>query len=128
VTGRERVADWIDGYERAWRTSGTATLAELFTADATYRQGPYETPVAGLPAIERLWEAERDGPGETFAMSYEIVAVDGDVAVARVEVGYGDPVRQEYLDLWLIWFDAAGRCRRFEEWPFWPDLSPVAPE
>jgi hypothetical protein len=34
----ERVAAWIDGYERAWRTPGTESLAELFTADATYRR------------------------------------------------------------------------------------------
>jgi hypothetical protein len=33
-------------------------------------------------------------------MSHEIVAVDGDVAVARVEVDYATGA--EYRDLWLI--------------------------
>jgi hypothetical protein len=33
-------------------------------------------------------------------MASDIVAVDGDVAVVRLEVGYGEPVRQEYRDLW----------------------------
>lgn len=125
---RERVAGWIDAYERAWRSHGTAPLADLFSADAIYVQRPYESPVVGLPAIERMWEAERDGPDESFTMSYEIVAVDGDVAVARIEVEYGDPVSQEYLDLWLMWFDADGRCLRFEEWPFWPSGSTAAPD
>lgn len=123
MTDRERVTAWIDGYERAWRTAGTRSLADLFTADAMYSQDPYRDPVVGLPAIERIWTAERDGPDEAFTMAYEIVAVDGDTAVARLDVRYGDPVTQEYRDLWLMWFAPDGRCRRFEEWPFWPDRS-----
>jgi uncharacterized protein (TIGR02246 family) len=120
VTDRDRVATWIDGYERAWRIAGTDGLADLFTADASYLQGPYENPVVGLPAIAAMWEAEREGPDETFAMTYEIVAVDGDTAVARVDVRYGEPVTQAYLDLWVMRFEPDGRCRRFEEWPHWP--------
>jgi SnoaL-like domain len=126
MTDRARVAAWIDAYERAWRTPGTDPLDRLFTADASYLQGPYLRAVVGLESIQQLWESERDGPDETFTMASEIVAVDGDVAVARVEVTYGDPVTQEYLDLWLMWFDADGRCRRFEEWPFWPESDPAA--
>ena len=38
----------------------------------------------------------------------------------RVLVRYGEPLRQEYLDLWVVTFDAEGRATRFEEWPFWP--------
>jgi uncharacterized protein (TIGR02246 family) len=117
---RPRVRAWIDQYERAWRTHGTEPLAELFTEDATYLQGPYEQPVIGLAAISEMWDAERDGPDETFTMSSDIVAVDGDTAVARVDVRYGEPMTQEYLDLWIMRFAEDGRCVRFEEWPFWP--------
>jgi hypothetical protein len=42
------------------------------------------------------------------------------VAVVRLDVRYGEPVRQEYRDLWVLTFAADGRCRSFEEWPFWP--------
>jgi hypothetical protein len=49
------------------------------------------------------------------------VTVDGDTAVVRARVLYGDPVRQEYTDLWVIEFDDEGRSISFEEWPFWPD-------
>ena len=55
---------------------------------------PYEEPVRGLPAIAELWEAERDGPDEPFAMLHEIVAVDGDTAVVRVEVRYDRAARR----------------------------------
>ena len=44
---REQARDWVTAYERAWRTPGTSTLAEIFTADARYQQGPYDEPVIG---------------------------------------------------------------------------------
>jgi ketosteroid isomerase-like protein len=114
------VAAWVAAYERAWRAPGTSALAGIFTEDAGYLQGPYERLVEGLPAIAGMWEAEREGPAEVFRMTSGIVAVDGDTAVIRVDVSYGDPVRQEYRDLWIARFAPDGRCRGFEEWPFWP--------
>jgi hypothetical protein len=111
---------WVAGYEQAWRTEGTDGLAALFADHALYYRSPYHEPVVGLPHIEAMWEAERDGPDEAFTMSSEIVAVDGDAAVVRVEVTYGDPPRQDYRDLWVIQFDGSGRAVRYEEWPFWP--------
>ncbi|MQA84165.1 MAG: DUF4440 domain-containing protein [Streptosporangiales bacterium] len=120
---REQVAGWVAAYERAWRTPGTDVLAEVFTQDATYLQSPYEETVVGLPAIARMWEETRDGPDEVFRMTSDVVAVDGDTAVVRVEVYYGDPVHQEYRDLWVMRFAEDGRCRAFEEWPFWPGRS-----
>jgi ketosteroid isomerase-like protein len=121
VTDRTAVRRWVDGYEAAWRTPGTDGLATLFSADATYLQSPYEEPVVGILAIGGMWEGEREGPDEVFTLSTQIVAVEGDTAVVRAEVRYGDPVRQEYRDLWLIQFERDGRCAWFEEWPYWPD-------
>jgi ketosteroid isomerase-like protein len=118
---REQVADWVSAYEKAWRSPGSGSLEALFTADASYSQGPYREPVIGLPAIAEMWEAERDGPDEVFTMTSEVVAADGDTGVARLLVRYGDPVRQEYKDLWVMRFADDGRCREFEEWPFEPE-------
>ena len=126
MTSRAAVSRWLAGYEAAWRAPGISALAELFTPDASYRQAPYEAPIAGLPAIARMWEAERVSPSEVFTLSTEILAVDGPVAVVRAEVRYGDPVQQEYLDLWVLRMRADGRCTAFEEWPFWPGQAPSA--
>ncbi|MEK8104631.1 hypothetical protein NKG94_04515 [Micromonospora sp. M12] len=60
-----------------------------------------------------------------FQLTTEIVAVEGDTAVSRQEVRYGDPVDQEYRDLWVMRFADDGRCRSFEEWPFWPGQQPT---
>lgn len=112
---------WMDGYESAWRSPGTDRLRRLFSSDAVYLTSPYAEPVVGLDDIAVMWEEERGGPGEAFTMSREAVAVSGDVGVGRVEVAYGEPVRQHYRDLWIVRFDDAGLAVHFEEWPFWPD-------
>ena len=55
-----------------------------------------------------------------FTLRASVVAVDGRDAVVRAEVRYGDPLRQEYRDLWVLRFDADGRVEDFEEWAYWP--------
>jgi len=120
MTDRAMVRRWLAAYEAAWRAPGTEGLAEIFTSDASYRQSPYQEPVVGLDAVRRMWDEEREGPDEVFTLATDIVAVDGPTAVVRAEVRYGDPVRQEYRDLWIMRLGDDGRCNWFEEWPYWP--------
>lgn len=122
----EDLARWIDAYERAWRTPGTALLAELFASGSTYLTAPFTAPVHGREAIASFWEAERASAEEVFALEWQPVAVEGDVGVARVEVRYGDPPARVYRDLWIVTLDADGRCSAFEEWPFFPGQERVA--
>jgi hypothetical protein len=117
---RDELSGWIHAYERLWRTPGSDGLPEIFTEDATYATGPFREPIRGISAIQELWEAERLGPDEDFELDQEIVAVDGDTGVARLEVRYGPPRDQLYRDLWIVVLGPDGRCTRFEEWPFWP--------
>ncbi|UJA20464.1 SnoaL-like domain-containing protein [Thermoleophilia bacterium SCSIO 60948] len=114
---------WIEAYERLWRMPGTDGLADLFAADATYSAGPYTETVRGFVAIQDFWEAERDSHEERFEFSYEVIAVEGSVGVAKIDVRYLEPA-QDYLDIWIVEFDGQGLCTRFEEWPYWPDKDP----
>jgi hypothetical protein len=100
------VGAWQDGAERI-HTVVAVDVGDVEPHPGTQRQ------VGGGPA-------QREGPEEVFAMESEVVAVEGDTGVARLVVRYGDPVRQTYRDLWVVRFDAQGRCLAFEEWPFWP--------
>ncbi len=121
VTNRTTVSLWVQDYEAAWRAPGTEGLARLFAEDASYLRSPYEEPIVGLEAIRQMWDEERDGPDEVFSLATTTLAVDGPVAIVRAEVRYGDPVRQEYRDLWILRFDSDERCSWFEEWPYWPE-------
>jgi ketosteroid isomerase-like protein len=114
------VRRWVTGYEKAWRSPGTASLAELFTEDVSYRPSPWQDPVEGMKDLAKFWNAERDGPGEAFTMSSELVALDGGTAVVRTQVDYEKSSSGRWRDLWVLRFDADGRCRHFEEWPFAP--------
>ena len=111
---------WVAGYEAAWRTAGTESLAGLFTPDASYSMSPWREPIVGLEALAALWERERDGPDEVFTLTHEAVAIDGDTAVVRLAVDYGRPTGGRWRDLWVLRFAADGRCAAFEEWPFSP--------
>lgn len=124
---REDVAAWVDRYESAWRSPGTEALREVFAEGATYQQGPYHQQLVGLHTIAAMWDRERHGHDELFRLQAETVAVEGDTAVVRAEVHYGDPPLREYRDLWIIRFDETGRCVVFEEWPFWPG-QPISPD
>lgn len=119
---------WIDAYERAWRTPGTAGLHELFHPAATYRAALFDEPLVGLDAIATFWEAEREGPDEVFTLTAAIVAAQGPTAVARLEVRYDRTPERPYRDLWIITLDDRGRATAFEEWPFFPGQPRAAGE
>lgn len=118
---REAVAGWIASYEGVWRQRRPAGLDALFTEDATYRASPSAPPIRGIEAIRSWWIAETD-PAEEWLLSSEVIAVDGDVAVARLEVRYAAPDPRRYLDLWILSFAPDGRCRSFEEWYWTPEF------
>ena len=121
---RADVMRWVAGYEQAWRDGDLEAVETLFTEEARYRLSPYDESESGQDAIKALW---LDDEGEVFTVEAEPVAVEGRDAVVRVKVVYGDPVRQEYLDLWVIRFAEDGRAEDFEEWAYWPGRSYAAP-
>jgi hypothetical protein len=123
---RKLLSGWVQAYERLWRTPGTDGLSEIFADDANYSMGPFARSETGIEDVARLWDEERKGPDEPFEMTWEIVAVDGDTGIVRVEVRYGPPRQEHYRDLWVVRLRDDGRCFHFEEWPQWPDHGTTA--
>jgi hypothetical protein len=111
------VMAWVAAYEGAWRGGDRDAVERLFTPSASYRRSPYDPPLVGWTAIKDFWLADE---GETFTVSSEPVAVEDRRAVVRLLVRYGEPLRQEYTDLWLLEFAEDGRVEAFEEWAYWP--------
>jgi hypothetical protein len=116
---RNDVVRWVAAYEQAWRTAGTGGLAGLFATDVSYLPSPWAETLRGLDELAPFWDTEREGPDEPFAMTSEVVAVDGDTAVVRLAVDYA-ATGERWRDLWVLRFGPDGRCTSFEEWPFSP--------
>ena len=114
----QAVAAWLDGYSRAWGTYDPEQIGALFSEDAEYHYDPFQQPVRGRDAIVADWLQDRDQAG-TYEGRYRPVLVAGDQAVARGYSRYFDTngaVRDEYDNLFLLRFDADGRCAEYREW------------
>jgi ketosteroid isomerase-like protein len=112
------VAAWLDGYSHAWGTYDEAEIGELFSADAVYFYNPFDEPVRGREEIVASWLEDRDDPA-TYEGGYRPVLVAGDQAVARGYSRYLDvngAVAEEYDNVFLLRFDADGRCAEYREW------------
>jgi ketosteroid isomerase-like protein len=114
----DAVAAWLDAYSRAWGSYDPEEIGALFSTDAVYFYDPFHEPVRGREAIVADWLEDRDEAG-TYEGSYHPVLVAGDQAVARGSSRYfntNGSVRDQYDNLFLLRFDAAGRCAEFREW------------
>ena len=112
------VVAWLDGYSQAWGTYDPTQIGALFSEDAEYHYDPFQQPVRGRDAIVADWLKDRDEAG-TYEGRYRPVLVAGDQAVARGYSRYFDTngaVRDEYDNLFLLRFDADGRCVEYREW------------
>jgi uncharacterized protein (TIGR02246 family) len=108
------VIAWVDEYVRAWNSNDSEDIGRLFTDDAAYYTGPFDTPWKGRDAIGQKWLSRKDEPNTT-SFRYEVLANTSDQAVVRGWTHYHNTGR-EYSNIWLIRFGADGRCREFTEW------------
>lgn len=119
MVDRDTVRGWLDRYVAAWKSYDAEAIGDLFTEDATYASGPFDEPVRGREAIVASWLEEPDEPG-TYDGRYEPIAVDGDVAVANGRSRYfeadGATLASEFDKIFVLEFDAAGRCAEYREW------------
>ena len=107
------VAAWVERYVRAWETNDPATIGGLFTETARYYPRPDGDPWCDRAGIVANWLGRKDEPG-TWSFRYQILAVAGDLAFVRGWTHYDDP--PDFSNLWVIRFDADGRCLEFTEW------------
>jgi ketosteroid isomerase-like protein len=109
----ESVQAWLDAYVEAWRTYDRDAIGRLFADDATYAYHPYDEPLRGRGAIVASWLDEPDEAG-SWEASYRPLLVDGERAVATGQTRYAEG--RVYSNLYVMRFDADGRCAEFVEW------------
>ena len=73
----------------------------------------------GRGAVVAAWLADPDAPG-SWEADYEVLAIDGDACVAHGRTRYltddRGGVDREFANVFVVRFDADGRCREFTEW------------
>ena len=109
-----QVQQWVTGYVKAWNSNEPDDITALFTEEALYRTEPFRDPWVGHAEIVRGWLEAKDEPGET-AFTYDVLAMDGDLALVKGVTTYREPPRS-YSNLWEIRLEDDGRCREFVEW------------
>lgn len=121
MTDLTALGGWMDRYADAWRSNNGEQIRSLFTDDAVYRWHPYDkrdSVARGREAIVRAWLEEPDEPG-SWELTYEPLAVNGDLGVARCVTTYaetgGGGVRT-YHNIFLVRLDDEGRCSDFTEY------------
>jgi hypothetical protein len=120
---RDRFGAWLARYLAAWRSYDPVAIGDLFGPDAVYSRRAGRQVVNGREAIVAWWLAEQDPPG-SWAAHYEPLAIDDQVHVASGWTRYVEPdgsVREEYSNIFVCRFDAAGRCSEITEW--WMDMT-----
>ncbi|HWN21603.1 MAG TPA: nuclear transport factor 2 family protein [Gaiellaceae bacterium] len=115
---RSQVTRWLEAYVAAWKSGERDEIRELFGEDVRYRYHPWDEPLVGRDAVADSWLEEPDPPG-SFEARYECFAVEGDSAVAVGASTYrkaDGTVSRVYDNVFLLRFDADGRCSDFTEW------------
>lgn len=111
-------AAWLDGYKAAWETRDPGEAAALFTADATYRETPFDTPLVGREAIAAYWAGAVAGQKDV-RFTWEILSAAGAEGVCQWHCAFTGIPGGEAIDLDGIVrcrFAASGHVEKFEEW------------
>jgi ketosteroid isomerase-like protein len=127
-------AAWLRRYGAAWEARDPEAVMAIFTADATYRETPFDAPMAGRSAIGDYWRARAVNEQRNVKFGFAVLAVSGDTGYAHWTSEFDVPAMGHRLALDGIFRCSfrdsgadSGLCYRLEEWWHLKDLGPVAP-
>ena len=109
---------WLGAYKRAWEERDPGAAAELFAADATYHETPFDEPYRGRDGVFEYWSGATRMQGDV-RFTYEILAAteNGGVAHWRASFVRLPANSRVVLDgIFVVELDADGRCTEFREW------------
>jgi hypothetical protein len=110
------LADWIEGYRRAWVERDPQAAAALFTEDASYRSSPFVEPNLGQEGVVAYWTRATSTQADVEVEMGEPL-VDGDHAAVewwtRMRAD-GDEIT--LVGCLLLGFAPDGRCEDLREY------------
>jgi SnoaL-like protein len=110
------LAEWIEGYRRAWVERDPQAAAVLFTEDASYRSSPFVEPNLGQEGVVAYWTGATSTQADVEVEMGEPL-VDGDHAAVewwtRMRAD-GDEIT--LVGCLLLRFAPDGRCEDLREY------------
>ena len=109
---------WLDAYKWAWESRDPEAAANLFTANATYHETPFDEPLRGREGILDYW-SDVTRTQEAIEFSYEVLATAEAGGIAHWRSEFTSLPSGSVVDLdgvFLVKLDADGKCTEFREW------------
>jgi ketosteroid isomerase-like protein len=110
---------WMDAYKQAYIGRDAKAAAKLFTDDATYQWGPFGELLHGPEEIRERWaRAVGDERETSYTFDYEVLAVTGEVGIARwmASADFPDEGRRMIYDGVFAVVLENELCSAFREW------------
>jgi hypothetical protein len=105
------VTAWVERYLTAWRTNEKEDIAQLFTTDAEYHEGPYATDWIGRDEIVAGWRSRWDWQQGGWVFDWEILSREGATAVIGGVGRYAE--LGDFDNVWTLTFGTIERCSSF---------------
>ena len=112
------LSSWLDAYGEAWESRDADSAAKIFSEDATYQVTPYEDPHVGQDGVRNYWAGVTENQ-RNVQFDYEALSVSGNTGIAHWSANFDvapDGPHIELNGIFVLQFDADGKCRRLREW------------
>jgi hypothetical protein len=111
------VADWIDGYRRAWEERDSDAATKLFSDNAVYRDDPFGEPYLGRDGVHAYWQNVTATQADVRARFGEAIAqADGRRAAVEFWVDMlNSDTPITLAGILFLRFDESGLCEELRE-------------
>lgn len=117
----EQLSRWLAAYKRSWETQDPDAFVQLFTLDCEYRDTPFIEPVNGRE-FHAFWRALAEIQQDNH-IDFEILGfASGNRAIVNwhaTSTRRGTGECREGDGIFVLTFDAEGRCSDVREWQHW---------
>lgn len=109
---------WLDAYGAAWENRDADAAAALFSEDSSCQVTPYEEPHLGPGGVHAYWSGVTENQrGVQF--EHQPLSVTGNTGIAHWSAAFkagpdGTPLQLD--GIFVLEFDADGKCRKLREW------------
>lgn len=112
------VEGWLQRYGNAWMSRNPEGVGELFSADASYYETPFDAPFRGREGIREYWEGVPRGQAD-ITFHARVLAVLGTTAIAKWDAEFTRVPSGQRIELdgmFVLVFNDRGECMELREW------------